>query len=90
MITFYRTKKCPGCQSIQAVLENLSLAHKVVIISDKNKLPHGLPPNTKFPALVDNGEIVQGNRNIVTHMEKLEGFKKEWDKFQSDACYCDE
>jgi len=90
MITFYRTKNCPGCQSIQDTLEEMVLAHKVVMIEKGEESWQKLPEGTKPPVLVDEKETIQGSKNIVEHLEKLEKFKALWEKFQSDACYCDE
>jgi hypothetical protein len=37
---------------------------------------------------MDDKEIIQGKDKILAHLEDLEGFKEQWYKFQSDACYC--
>ena len=58
----------------------------VVDENNKNKLPEG----KRAPVLIDGQKIIQGSRNIAGYLEKLEGFKVLWEKFQSDACYCDE
>jgi len=58
----------------------------VVDENNKNKLPYG----KRTPVLVDGQKIVQGSSNIARYLEKLEGFKTLWEKFQSDACYCGE
>ena len=80
MITFFRTESCKGCREIQEAMQRISLAHKAVMVSK----------GQKAPVLEDNGERIEGHDKIIAHLRKLEEFKKEWDKFQSDACYCDE
>ncbi|MEJ2049323.1 MAG: glutathione S-transferase N-terminal domain-containing protein [Calditrichota bacterium] len=90
MIRFYRTKDCPDCSAIQETMEDLSLAHKVVMVKDRAELPVEIPKNTRLPVMEDGEEIIQGHDQILHHLEELENFKAEWDKFQSDACYCDD
>ena len=88
MIMFYRNSDCPSCESLEETLRELCIAHKVVVVDDKNK--NKLPAGTMAPVLVDGRNIIQGNCNIASYLEKLEGFKALWEKFQSDACYYDE
>jgi glutaredoxin len=90
MITLFRTKSCPGCSAIQETLEELCIAHKVVLIDEDPRGSSGLPAGTRPPVLVDEDEVVQGSDAIIAHLEKLKDFKATWEKFQSDACYCDE
>lgn len=90
MITFIRTKDCPRCSDIQEALEEMVLAHEVVVLADKYEDHEVLPEGAKPPVLIDGGKIVQGSEAILDHLEKLETFKEWWEKFQSDACYCDE
>jgi hypothetical protein len=47
-----------------------------------------MPIESEPPILVDGKQVVQGSKNILTYLEKLESFKEEWDMFQSDSCYC--
>ena len=88
MIKFYRNAGCPACESREQILKELCIAHKAVVVyeNNKNKLPYG----KRAPVLVDGQKIVQGSSNIARYLEKLEGFKTLWEKFQSDACYCGE
>lgn len=90
MITFFRTKKCRGCSAIQEALEELCIAHKVILVDDDHGHTSSLPAGTRPPVLVDGDEIVQGIDGILVHLQELEDFKALWEKFQSDACYCDE
>ena len=89
MITFFRTAECPGGCEIQETLQELCLAHKVILLQGNNKISE-LPQGTHPPVLVDGDELIQGSEAIAAHLECLAGFKAEWEKFQSDACYCDE
>lgn len=90
MITFFRTKSCPGCSAIQETLEELCIAHKVILVDENRGRSSGLPAGARPPVLVDEDEVIQGGDAIIGHLEKLKDFKAVWEKFQSDACYCDE
>jgi glutathione S-transferase len=90
MIYFYRTGDCKWCGSIQDALEEMVLAHEVILVNKGEKLPEGLPEGSKPPVLLDDKEVIQGSDNILKHLEKLKKFKALWEKFQTDACYCDE
>ena len=88
MIIFYRNSNCTSCESLEETLKELCIAHKVVVVDENNK--DKLPVGKRTPVLIDGRKAIQGNRNIAKYLEKLEGFKALWEKFQSDACYCDE
>ena len=90
MITFYRTHQCKSCAALQDALEELSIAHETVILESADGLPAKLARCGSPPILVDGHDVIEGHENIITHLEELEQFKKDWYKFQSDACYCDE
>jgi hypothetical protein len=44
----------------------------------------------RIPLLVTRAQYIEGEKNILEYLEDLRKFKAEWDKFQSDSCYCDE
>lgn len=90
MLIFYRTEDCLGCKGIQTALEEMRLAHKVIIVKNVPITDGEVASGMRPPVLVDEKEIIQGKDNILKHLEKLEEFKEQWYKFQSDACYCDE
>lgn len=89
MITFFRTPDCPECVEIQETLEELCLAHNVMLLKGDDDAA-GLPQGTHPPVLVDGNEVIQGRESIMAHLEGLEEFKALWEKYQTDACYCDE
>jgi hypothetical protein len=90
MIKFYRTSKCTGCAAIQETLETLCIAHETVLLESPKDLPADLARGGPPPVLVDGEDVIHGSEEILSHLEELEGFKALWDRFQSDACYCDE
>lgn len=89
MLTLFRTKGCPGCSRIQEILENLVIAHEGVMVGSFAEIQKRLPQTKLLPVLEDEGNLVQGNKAILSYPEEVEEFKMLWDKFQSDACYCD-
>jgi glutaredoxin len=90
MIRFYRRRDCPLCADIQEAMERMVLAHEVIMVEKGRKEQAGLPAHVPLPVLMDEGKLIQGAENIKEHLERLEGFKAEWERFQTDACYCDE
>jgi hypothetical protein len=40
--------------------------------------------------LRDGDEVFEGSKAVADHLEEMKEFKRQWYKFQSDACYCDE
>lgn len=88
-MTFYRTKGCPGSQAIEETLNDLTMAFDSVVVDDISRLPEVLS-GQKLPLLVDEGKIIQGAEKIVHHLAQLADFKKQWYKYQSDACYCED
>ncbi len=85
MLTLYCTNQC---DEIEEHLRSLSLAHETIQLppaSPDESIPEGVAP----PALVDDGQVFEGEDEIVHHLEELAAFRSEWDEFQSDACYCD-
>ena len=89
MIVFYRKAECEGCEAIQETLENLTLAHRVVV-TEGEELPDDVPEDASMPVLVDDGKVYAGREKVLEHLNELESFKDLWYKFQSDACYCED
>lgn len=86
MLQFYRHQECAECEQIQEKLRELVLAHRVILVAHPSQLPRGGRP----PLLIDGSNICQGKQAILAYLKALESFKTQWDKYQSDACYCDE
>ncbi|GAB4379663.1 MAG: hypothetical protein Kow0042_29280 [Calditrichia bacterium] len=89
MLILYKKSHCPECGEIEDRLNELVLAYQVEVFDS--------PPGTEsagdsmsLPALQDGEQIFKGKSAILKHLEELETFKQEWDKFQSDSCYCDD
>ncbi len=90
MITFFRIEGCRQSDAIQEALEEMSLAHQVVRLSSAGQRHAGLPEGISPPALLDDGQCFEGYSAILRRLEQLREFKADWERFQSDACYCDD
>ncbi len=42
------------------------------------------------PVVWDDQRTYVGKNAILGFLEEMAQFKQEWDKFQSDTCYCDD
>ncbi|OGB69041.1 MAG: hypothetical protein A2Y94_11430 [Caldithrix sp. RBG_13_44_9] len=76
-------------QEIQKILQEMVITHQIILLSDQQNSISENSNWQELPALEDSGTIIQGQQNILNYLEQLQSFKKEWDKFQSDSCYCD-
>jgi hypothetical protein len=90
MINIYISKDSDKQQQLKSTLEDMVIAHQVNEVEHKNELPPSLVGKENLPILIDGEDVVQGQEEIHKYLEKLKTFKQEWDKFQSDACYCDD
>lgn len=79
MIKLYRPAECPGCEEIEAVLQELVISHQVIVEEDRS-----------IPTLEDNGQLYRGRQEIKGHLQELEKIVADWHRFQSDACYIDD
>jgi glutaredoxin len=87
-MTLYITTECSICDRVREALDEVAFAHNVVTIP-RGERSDRLPAGTEPPVLVDNGTVVQGGPSIFAYIEELERLKREWLKYQSDACYCE-
>ena len=89
MIEFYRPADCGECEEIEAALQDMVVAHRVIVV-DPAQQPARLPADTPLPALVDNGQVFSGRAALAEHLRALEKIVADWRRFQSDACYLDD
>jgi hypothetical protein len=82
MIELFRPVDCPDCADIEAILQELVVAHKVIVVEPGY-------PDTPLPALRENGRTISGRAAITAYLKDLEEFVADWQRFQSDVCYID-
>ncbi len=90
MITLYRTAEDPGGQEVQEALQELCLAHEVVLVTASGPSRGSITEETHPPVLVDEGKVYEDRSAILAHLEELRALRELWHKYGSDACYCDE
>ncbi len=90
MSTFYRTTEDAGDQEIQEALQELCLAHEVVLVTASGAGGRDLPEGTRPPVLIDDGAVYQDRNAIYAHLGELKAIRELWYKYGSDACYCGE
>lgn len=88
MIELYHTPNCPSGREIEAALQELVVAHRVISV-EPGRQPEALPPDTPLPALKENGQLISGQDAIQAHLEELARLVADWRRFQTDACYID-
>ncbi len=89
MIELYRPIDCPTCADLEAALQELVVAHRVIVV-EVGQIPVELGPDISLPALKENGQIIYGPEAIAAYMRDLERFVINWRRFQSDSCYIDD
>ncbi len=82
MITLYRHRRCGKCDLLQEGLEKLVLAHRIGYVDEDGM--------NSAAVLEDEGDLVEGESAIEAHIECLKAFRAQWQKYQTDACYCDD
>ena len=89
MIRLYRTAECHAGADIEEALQEMVIAHEVIIV-DAAQVPDSLPPETQLPVLSDGSRLITGRVEIAEHLTELERFVADWRRFQADACYVDD
>jgi hypothetical protein len=82
MLKLFLEKDDPANEDILEEVESMAVAHDVVYADETGESVH-------TPTVRDGDETVTGKDNIMDYFEDLKDFLAEWQKFQSDACYCD-
>lgn len=89
MIYLYRPENSAFCDEIETQLREMVLAHEVVIVEKPNELTRlGVSEEQKLPLLKENRNFFSGEDAVRTHVRYLEKVKNDWDRFQSDSCFC--
>ncbi len=87
-MTLYLTPDCSGCSQLQDALDELAMAHDVVVVSPEEQAER-LPAGTRAPVLVDEDKVIQGAAGIFAYVDELKQLLADWLKYQSDTCYLD-
>lgn len=88
MIELFRTADCPTCDEAIDALREQVLAHRV-IPEDRSGDPP-LPDGATRPALREGNRLVLGEAAIRRYVHEVIRFNRDWQRFQSDACFLDD
>ncbi|MCK6628581.1 MAG: hypothetical protein L6R45_25810 [Anaerolineae bacterium] len=88
MIKLYRPADCPDCAEIEAALQEMVVAHQVIVL-EGGQMAAELGPKVALPAIRENNRTVSGPEAINTYLKELATFVANWQRFQSDSCYLD-
>ena len=87
MITLYRRPESDSADAIQETLDEIVIAYETELVSDDAALPADVPT---LPALRDDEAVITDPDALDAHLEELRELMRDWDRFQSDACYIEE
>ena len=88
-MTLYRHEDCSSCQAIEDVLREMVIACEIVSTESRPR-NDDLPSEANAPVLVDDDKVIEGEKSIFDYLDTLKEFSRQWYKYQSDACYCDD
>ncbi len=89
MITVYLQKHNTDSDEVLERTKEMVLACEVTYPEEETPHEQSFPCDA-LPCLRDDDRIVCGKEDVLNYLERLGGFLEEWQKFQSDTCYCDE
>ena len=87
MIKLYREENSPQADIIEAEFRDMVLGYDRVVIGEKEAVQ--LFDDTTLPVITNNEKIVSGD-GIPSYIKELKQLMREWQRFQSDACYVDD
>jgi len=87
MITLYRRPDSAPADEIQEALDEMVIAYETEVVAHNAALPADVP---SLPALRDDEQVVTEPEALNDHIEKLQELMRDWNRFQSDACYIEE
>ena len=86
MIKLYRDENSPQADIIEAEFRDMVLGYDRIVVGEKEAAP--LFDATALPVITNNEKIVSGD-GIPSYIKELKQLMREWQRFQSDACYVD-
>ena len=87
MIKLYREENSPQADIIEAEFRDMVLGYDRVVIGEKEAVQ--LFDDTTLPVITNNEKIVSGD-GIPSYIKELKQLMREWQRFQSEACYVDD
>ncbi len=87
MIKLYREENSPQADIIEAEFRELVLGYDRVLLDVKEAAQ--LFDDATLPVITNNERVVNGDE-IPAYIKELKQLMRDWQRFQSDACYVDE
>jgi len=87
MIKLYREENSPQADMIEAEFRGIVLGYDRVVIDEKKAIR--LFDDATLPVITNNERVVSGE-GIPAYIKELKQLMREWQRFQSDACYVDD
>ena len=87
MIKLYRDENSPQADIIEAEFRDMVLGYDRIVVGEKEAAQ--LFDATALPVITNNEKIVSGD-GIPSYIKELKQLMREWQRFQSDACYVDD
>ena len=87
MIKLYREENSPQADIIEAEFRELVLGYDRVLLDVKEAAQ--LFDDATLPVITNNERVVNGDE-IPAYIKELKQLIRDWQRFQSDACYVDE
>ena len=87
MIKIYCEENSQQADMIEAEFRELVLGYDRVVIDDKESTR--LFDDATLPVITNNDRFVSGDE-IPAYIKELKQLMRDWQRFQSDACYVDE
>ena len=87
MIKLFREENSPQADTIEAEFRELVLGYDRVVIEAKEAAR--LFDEATLPVITNNERIISGEL-IEPYIKELTQLMRDWQRFQSDACYVDE
>lgn len=89
MIQLYRTFESPLADDIEAGLQEIRMAHEVVVVDSQDSIPHETS-GAALPLVVDGDDVVSGKEALETYIEEQQQLMKDWYSVQSGACHVED
>ena len=87
MIKLYREENSPQADMIEAEFRDIVLGYDCVVVDEKKAAQ--LFDDAPLPVITNNERVVSGD-GIPGYIKELKQLMREWQRFQSDACYVDD
>ncbi len=89
MIELFRRAEDPEADRIEDALNDLVVAHRVVVCTPSEAQSH-LGTGVTLPALREDARVASGPEAIARFLGDTSATLERWRQFQTDACYLDD